>query len=84
MKQLIFRKIVRCVEMKDQEETVEQKRERLRQQEMQRNPTGIMNDSINSAYSGNLHELVRSLGWKGAGILLLVVVMALIIVTFIL
>lgn len=35
MKQLIFRKIVRCVEMKDQEETVEQKRERLRQQEMQ-------------------------------------------------
>ncbi|QVY63467.1 DUF6366 family protein [Cytobacillus gottheilii] len=70
--------------MKDQEETVEQKRERLRQQEMQRNPTGIMNDSINSAYSGNLHELVRSLGWKGAGILLLVVVMALIIVTFIL
>ncbi|MFC5734636.1 DUF6366 family protein [Cytobacillus gottheilii] len=48
------------------------------------NPTGIMNDSINSAYSGNLHELVRSLGWKGAGILLLVVVMALIIVTFIL
>ncbi len=35
MKQLIFRKIVRCVEMKNQEETVEQKRERLRQQEMQ-------------------------------------------------
>ncbi|KAB2335596.1 DUF6366 family protein [Bacillus mesophilum] len=69
--------------MKDQEETVEQKRERLRQQEMKRNPTGIMNDSINSAYSGNLHELVRGLGWKGAGILLLVVVMALIIVTFI-
>ncbi|WP_080846262.1 DUF6366 family protein [Cytobacillus gottheilii] len=67
--------------MKDQEETVEQKRERLRQQEMKRNPTGIMNDSINSAYSGNLHELVRDLGWKGAGILILVVVMAFIFIS---
>ena len=56
--------------MHDNKETPEQKRERLRQEEMKRNPTGNLNDAFNRANSGGLMDLVGSLGWKGTGLLL--------------
>ncbi|MEC1722964.1 DUF6366 family protein [Schinkia azotoformans] len=60
-------------------ETPEQQRERLRQQEIRNNPTGKLNDSLKRANNGNLVDLVGSLGWKGTGILILVIVFGFII-----
>ncbi|MFE4429969.1 DUF6366 family protein [Peribacillus butanolivorans] len=60
-------------------ETPEQQRERLRQQELKKNTTGNINDSFNRANNGNLVDLVGSLGWKGTGILILVIILGFII-----
>jgi hypothetical protein len=60
-------------------ETPERKRERLRQQELKNNPTGNLNDSFNRANNGSLVDLVGSLGWKGTGILILVIILGFII-----
>jgi hypothetical protein len=60
-------------------ETPERKRERLRQQELKNNPTGNLNDSFNRATNGSLVDLVGSLGWKGTGILILVLILGFII-----
>ncbi len=45
--------------------TPERTREKLRQEELKRNPTGNINDAFNRAGTGNLADLVGSLGWKG-------------------
>ena len=68
--------------MHDNKETPEQKRERLRQEEMKRNPTGNLNDAFNRANSGGLMDLIGSLGWKGTGILILVIIIGFIIASF--
>lgn len=65
--------------MQDNKETPERKRERLRQEELKRNPTGSLNDAFNRANSGSLVDLVGSLGWKGTGILILVLIIGVII-----
>ena len=65
----------------DNKETPEQKRERLRQEELKRNPTGSLNDAFNRAGSGGLADLVGSLGWKGTGILISVIIIGVIIVS---
>ncbi|WP_096154108.1 MULTISPECIES: DUF6366 family protein [Bacillus] len=65
----------------DKKETPEQKRERLRQEELKRNPTGNMNDAFNRANSRNLADLVGSLGWKGTGILTLIIIFGFFIVS---
>ena len=65
--------------MQDNKETPEQKRERLRQQELKGNPTGNMNDAFNRANIGDLGGFVGSLGWKGTGILILVIIIGVII-----
>ena len=62
-------------------ETPERKRERLRQQGLKNNPTGNLNDSFNRANNGSLVDLVGSLGWKGTGILILVIILGFIIYT---
>jgi hypothetical protein len=67
--------------VKNNKETPEQKRERLRQEELKRNPTGSMNDAYNRASSGGLADLVGSLGWKGTGILIFVIIIAVIIIS---
>nr|WP_295971846.1 DUF6366 family protein [uncultured Bacillus sp.] len=67
--------------MSKYKETPEQKRERLRQQEMKNNPTGNLNDAFNRVGSGNLADLVGSLGWKGIGILILVIIIGFIVVS---
>ncbi|MED4531582.1 DUF6366 family protein [Metabacillus fastidiosus] len=60
--------------MNKDKETPERKRERLRQEELKRNPTGNMNDAFNRTETGNLVDLVSSLGWKGTGILILLII----------
>ncbi|MBS4214594.1 DUF6366 family protein [Neobacillus rhizophilus] len=65
--------------MQDNKETPEQKREILRQQELKGNPTGNLNDAFNRANNGSLVDLVGSLGWKGTGILILVIILGIII-----
>ena len=65
--------------MQDNKETPEQKRERLRQEELKRNPTDNMNDAFNRANSKSLVDLVGSLGWKGTGILILVIIIGFIV-----
>ncbi|MGE8081915.1 DUF6366 family protein [Peribacillus loiseleuriae] len=65
--------------MNNRQETSEEKRERLRQEELKINPTGNMNDAFNRANSGSLVDLVGSLGWKGTGILILVIIIGVII-----
>lgn len=60
--------------MSENNETSERKRERLRQAELKRNPSGNMNDALNRGGAGNLSDLAGSLGWKGIGIIILVIV----------
>lgn len=68
--------------MNDKKETAEQKRERVRQEELKKNPTGNMNDSFNRASSGGLVDLVGSLGWKGTGLLIVIIIIGVIIAQF--
>jgi hypothetical protein len=65
--------------VQENKETPEQKRERLRQEELKRNPTGSMNEAFNRGNNGGLVDLVGSLGWKGTGILILVILFGVII-----
>ncbi|MCL7748796.1 DUF6366 family protein [Halalkalibacter alkaliphilus] len=67
--------------MKDSKETPERRRERMRQEEVKRNPGGNMRDASNRAQYGGLVDLVNSLGWKGTGILILVIIIGFIIVS---
>lgn len=65
--------------MPDDRETSEQRREKLRQKELKKNPTGGVNDAFNRANSGSLVDLTGSLGWKGMGILILVIIIGFLI-----
>lgn len=67
-----------CKVDKDKE-TTERKRERLRQEELKRNPSGNMNDAFNRADVGGLVDFVGSLGWKGTGFLILVIIIGYVI-----
>lgn len=67
------------VKVQDNKETPDRKRERLRQKELKRNPTVSLNDAFNRANSGSLVDLVGSIGWKGTGLLILVLIMGVII-----
>ena len=60
--------------MSKDKETPERQREKMRKEELKRNPAGNMNDAFNRANSGGLVELVGSLGWKGTGIFILVII----------
>lgn len=60
--------------MSQSNETPEQLRERLRQKELRRNPGGAFGDGVNRAGHGSLADLVGSLGWKGTGIIVLILI----------
>jgi hypothetical protein len=53
-------------------ESPEKMRERLRQEELRRNPAG-------GIHGGGLQDLVGSLGWKGTGILIFLIIVGIII-----
>ena len=65
--------------MSKDKETPERIRERLRQEELKRNPTGNMNDAFNRAGNGNLADLVGSLGWQGIGVIIMVVIIGFVV-----
>jgi len=54
------------MKMNQYKETPEEKRERMRQEEL-KNPSSSIQGS-------NLSDLVGALGWKGTGILILVII----------
>lgn len=61
--------------MSNDKETPEKRRERIRQEEWKGNPGGNVNDSFTRGNSGSLVDLVGGLGWKGTGILILVIIL---------
>ncbi|WP_195694849.1 DUF6366 family protein [Priestia megaterium] len=68
--------------MSEDKETPERRRERLKHEEVKRNPTGNMNDAFNrNNEAGNLSGLAGSLGWKGLGILITVLIIGFIVVS---
>jgi Family of unknown function (DUF6366) len=58
----------------NRQETPVENREKLRQEELKKNPNGALRDGFNRAESGNLADLVGGLGWKGTGILIIVLI----------
>ncbi|WP_397318713.1 DUF6366 family protein [Peribacillus simplex] len=54
--------------------TPERRREKLRQEELKGNPSSTV-------HGGGLADLVNSLGWKGTGILILVIIIGFIFVS---
>ncbi|WP_397538863.1 DUF6366 family protein [Rummeliibacillus pycnus] len=56
--------------MNDRQETPEEKRERLRQKEIKKNPTGALKEEFNRVGNGNFADL-GDLGWKETGILII-------------
>lgn len=60
--------------LNNQHETPEEKRERLRQSELKNNPTGSLNDALNRGMNGNLTDLTGGMGWRGTGILIVVLI----------
>ncbi|UOE95834.1 MULTISPECIES: DUF6366 family protein [Bacillaceae] len=67
--------------MSNKRESPENTRERLRQEELKRNSLGKANDAFHRGSSGSLVDLVGSLGWKGTGILIVVIIIVALIVS---
>lgn len=55
-------------------ETPEEKRERLRQTELKNNPTGTLHDALNRGSNGNSTDLTGGMGWKGMGVLIVLLI----------
>ncbi|RKJ23756.1 hypothetical protein D7X33_44105 [Butyricicoccus sp. 1XD8-22] len=62
----------------DLKETPQEKRERLKMNELKNNATGSLNDGLNRGVNGSLGYLV-GMGWMGTGILILVLVVGYVI-----
>lgn len=58
----------------NRQETPKEKRERLRQQELKKNPGGALRDGFSRGETGNLTDLTGGMGWKGTGILIVVLI----------
>ncbi len=67
--------------MRNDYETPEKTRERLRQEELENNPFGHMNHGTGRSQYG-LVDLVGSLGWKGTVVLIIVIIVGLIIAQY--
>lgn len=65
--------------MQKNNETPEERRERIRQEEWKDNPLGVLKDSSERSTHGSPVDLVGGLGWKGTGILLLVLIVGFIV-----
>ncbi|KGX84874.1 DUF6366 family protein [Pontibacillus marinus] len=61
-----------------------EERERIRQEEVKRNPGGNLNDAFNRGEHTNLVDLVGGLGWRKTGLLIVVFSIVFIILFFIL
>lgn len=59
--------------LNEDKETPEARRERLRQEELKRNPAGSVH------HGGGLQDLIGDMGWKGTGILILLIIVGIVI-----
>ncbi|MCM3737056.1 DUF6366 family protein [Bacillus cytotoxicus] len=66
--------------MSEDKETPERRRESLRQEELKK-PTGNMNDAFDRAETGNFADLLGSLGWKGIGVFILIIIIGFMVVS---
>jgi len=60
--------------LNNRQETPTEERERLRQQELHKNPGGSLRDGFNRGENGNLTDLTGGMGWKGSLILIAVLI----------
>lgn len=66
----------------DSKETPQEKRERLRQNELKNNPLGTLNEGLNRAENGNLVDVSGGMGWKGMIFLIFVLFIGYIIYSY--
>lgn len=60
--------------MSYKQERPEEKRERLRQDELKSNSGGALRDGFQRVESGSLTDLTGGFGWKGTAILIIVLI----------
>lgn len=60
--------------MNKDRETPESQRERLRQEEIKRNPAGNVSDAFDRVENGNLADLAGGLSWKVTGVICLILI----------
>ncbi|MFP7494661.1 DUF6366 family protein [Terribacillus saccharophilus] len=60
--------------MTKHKETPEMRRERLRQEEIRRNPAGNASDAFDRNENANMADLVGGLNWKVTGIILVILI----------
>jgi len=61
--------------LNNRQETPKERRERIRQQELKNNPGGALRDGFSrGGENGNLTDLTDGMGWKGTGILIVVLI----------
>lgn len=65
--------------MTEHGELPEERKKRLRQQELRNNPLGNLSDSYHRAGSGSLVDLFNGLSWKAAGIIILILIIGAVI-----
>lgn len=65
--------------MDARKETPGEKMERYRQEEYKNNPNAAFSDGVNRAQVGSLADLASGLGWKGTGVLILLLVIGFVI-----
>lgn len=66
----------------DSKETPQEKRERLRQNELKNNPLGTLNEGLNHTENGNLVDVSGGMGWKGMIFLIFVLFIGYIIYSY--
>ncbi|KAA0766176.1 DUF6366 family protein [Bacillus sp. SH5-2] len=63
-------------------ESPEEKRERIRQSELNNNPTGTLQDGLNRAESGSPVDMTGGMNWRSTGVIILVLLLGYIIYTY--
>jgi len=60
--------------LNNRQETPKENRERLRQQELKKNPGGALRDGFSRGENGNLTDLTGGMSWKGTVLLIVVLI----------
>ena len=67
----------------DSKRTAKENRERLRKKELKNNPGGSLRDGFdNGAGNGNVTDIAGDMGWKGMGLLIVILVLGYVIYQF--
>ncbi|QBP42063.1 DUF6366 family protein [Paenisporosarcina antarctica] len=60
--------------MNNEQETPKEKREKLRQKELIKNPGGALRDGFSRGENANLSDFSEGMGWKGTVLLIVVLI----------